>query len=134
MVIDSSAIVAMLLEEGQARAIDTALRGDDVLLLAAPTRAEMGIVVHGRLEDRGVRTMRRLLDELGVVDVPFDRSLADAAADAYAVWGKGHHPARLNMGDCFTYAVAKRTGEPILCVGDDFSRTDVAVVPLGDLD
>ncbi|HMJ78950.1 MAG TPA: type II toxin-antitoxin system VapC family toxin, partial [Iamia sp.] len=67
---------------------------------------------------------------LGVIDVPFDRTLADLAIDAHARWGKGNHAAKLNFGDCFTYAVAKQTGEPILCVGHDFARTDVPVVPL----
>jgi len=131
MVIDTSAIIALLLGEPMAAAIERALDDDDVLRVAAPTRAEMGIVIHGKRGDRGVLTLRRLLDELDIIDVPFDRSLADAAADAYTVWGKGNHPARLNMGDCFTYAVAKRTGEPILCVGNDFAQTDVDVVPLG---
>ena len=79
-----------------------------------------------------MQTLRTFLENTGAVDVPFDRALADLAADAYAKFGKGNHRARLNLGDCFTYAVAKRTGEPILCVGDDFARTDVAVVALGD--
>lgn len=133
MVIDSSAIVALLLREPTGPAIAEALRVDEVvLLLGAPTRTEMTVVMQRSGMPGGVGALRGLLDDLGVIDVPFDRILADAAADAYATYGKGNHAARLNLGDCFTYAVAKRTGEPVLCVGDDVAHTDIAVVPLGD--
>lgn len=108
------------------------MEADEVRLLAAPTRTEMSIVMHGHGGVGALVTLRRFLDGAGVIDVPFDRTLADLAADAYAEFGKGNHRARLNFGDCFTYAVAKQTGEPILCVGDDFARTDVAVVPLDE--
>jgi len=132
VVIDASAVVAILLAEPEAAALERALGRDDVRLLSAPTRTEMSIVIHGRGGLPAVQTLRTFLENTGAVDVPFDRALADLAADAYAKFGKGNHRARLNLGDCFTYAVAKRTGEPILCVGDDFARTDVAVVALGD--
>lgn len=130
MVIDSSAVLAILQGEPEASALLDAWMADDLRLLAAPTRVEMSVVVRRRLGELGTRRLRRLLDSSAVTDVAFDRTLADLATDAYAEFGKGNHPAKLNLGDCFTYAVAKQTGEPILCVGDDFARTDVAVVPL----
>jgi len=130
MVIDSSAIVGLLIDETVNEAIVEALRADEQKLVAAPTRLEMTIVMQRSGIADGVAAVRAALDGLAVIDVPFDRTLADLASDAYATWGKGNHPARLNFGDCFTYAVAKRTGEAILCVGNDFARTDVPVVPL----
>jgi ribonuclease VapC len=131
MVIDSSAIVAVLRREGSTLAIARALEDDEIRLLGTPTRTEMAIVVQRSGLPDGAATLRDLLDDLGVTDVPFDRELSDLAVRAHATWGKGNHPARLNFGDCFTYAVAKQTGEPILCVGNDFAQADIDVVPLG---
>jgi ribonuclease VapC len=130
MVIDSSAIVGLLVDETVNEAIIEALRADERRLVAAPTRLEMTIVMQRSGIVGGVASVRAALDGLDVIDVPFDRKLADLAIEAHARWGKGNHPAKLNFGDCFTYAVAKQTGEPVLCVGDDFARTDVPVVPL----
>ncbi|MGI8938103.1 MAG: type II toxin-antitoxin system VapC family toxin [Iamia sp.] len=130
MVIDSSAIVAIVLGEPEATALTLALRADEVRLLGAPTRTEVTVVLAGREGEGAVRALNRLLDGAEVTDVAFDRELADLASDAYGRYGKGNHRARLNLGDCFTYAVAKRTGEPVLCVGDDFAQTDIDVVAL----
>lgn len=122
--------MAVLRREESTLAIARALEEDELRLLGTPTRTEMAIVVQRSGLPDGALTLRDLLDDLGVIDVPFDRALADLAVDAHARWGKGNHPARLNFGDCFTYAVAKRTGEPVLCVGNGFARTDIDVVPL----
>lgn len=130
MVIDSSALAAIIFREPEAGSLQQAIDVDPVRLLGAPTRGEASIVVGRRIGWDGVAQIRALISVISAIDVPFDRGLADAAADAYATWGKGNHPAQLNMGDCFTYAVAQRTGEPILCIGEDFAQTDVAVVPL----
>ena len=130
MVIDTSALIAILFEEPEAAAVSHALDTDEVLYVGAATRAEMGIVAHRVASTDGIAVLHDLLDALGVVDVALDRELAGIAAEAHIRFGKGNHRARLNMGDCFTYAVAKRTGEPILCIGDDFSHTDVEVVRL----
>ncbi len=131
MVIDSSALAAIIFQEPQAEALEAAIDADPLRLLGSPTRAEVSIVVGRRLGWGGLAEIRQLISVISAVDVPFDGVLADAGADAYAVWGKGSHPARLNLGDCCTYAVAKRMGEPILCVGNDFALTDIDVVPLG---
>lgn len=130
MVIDSSALVALIYGEPQAEALLRAIEDDPIRLLGGPTRGEASIVVGRRIGPGGVAELRELIAVVGATDVPFDRTLADLASDAYSRWGKGNHRARLNMGDCFTYAVAKRTGEPVLCVGDDFAHTDIPVVPL----
>lgn len=132
MVIDTSALVAILLAEPTAPALLRAIERDDVRLVASPTRLEAGIVMQGRRGEAGRREVRELISEVQAIDVDFDRTLAEIAIAASAEFGKGNHRARLNFGDCFTYAVAKQAGEPILCVGDDFARTDVAVVPLDE--
>ncbi|HEX7132462.1 MAG TPA: type II toxin-antitoxin system VapC family toxin, partial [Iamia sp.] len=110
MVIDSSAIVAILRREDTSPALARALEEDELRLLGTPTRTEMSIVVQRSGLRDGVGALKDLLDELGVLDVPFDRGLADLAIEAHARWGRGNHPAKLNIGDCFTYAVAKHTG------------------------
>lgn len=132
MVIDTSALIVILLREPRAEAVARAVRSDLLHLLGTPTRTETMIVARGRLGAEGIVELHALIEEIGVTDVLFDRRLADLAGEAYATYGKGNHRARLNLGDCFTYAVAKHTGEPILCIGDDFARTDITVVPLGD--
>lgn len=130
MVIDSSAIIGLLVDESVNESIMQALRDDARRLVGTPTRLEMSIVMQRSGIPGGVASVREVLAGRDVVDVPFDRELADLAVAAHERWGKGNHRARLNFGDCFTYAVAQRTGEPILCLGDDFARTDVAVVSL----
>lgn len=131
MIVDSSAILAILRAEPEAWALTEALDTADLVLIAAPTRTEVLISAHRRSGPGAVAEARVLLDAAGTVDVPFDRRLAEAAFAVHLLYGKGNHPARLNFGDCFTYAVAKQTGEPILCVGNDFAQTDIDVVPLG---
>jgi len=130
MVIDSSAMVALLQREASARSIARALDADPLRLVSAATLVEVGIVLEGRNGERG----RVLLDRfmaLHPCDVmPVDARTAEVALDGWRRFGKGRHAAALNFGDCFAYALAKRTGQPILCVGNDFVQTDVAVVPL----
>ena len=89
---------------------------DDISAL----RARLGEAAHGILE--------RLLEELGVQEVPFGEIHWREAVDAFGRFGKGRHPAGLNFGDCMTYAVARLAGEPLLFVGEDFSGTDVEAV------
>lgn len=130
MVVDSSAIVAILQSEPETAALVRALQADRVRLIGAPTLTEATVVVHGRHGSEGVERLERLVAELDARVVPFDREHAEVASTAYALFGKGHHHAALNLGDSFTYAVAKQAGQPILCIGDDFARTDIEVVPL----
>lgn len=129
-VLDSSAVVASLLGESTAEQIDRALDGSDALVMGAPTLVELSMVMEGRIGEIGRRAVERFLDRARVEVIQFDDAHAWVAVEAWRAYGKGNHPARLNFGDCCSYAVAKLRGEPLLCVGDDFTRTDLELVPL----
>ena len=90
-----------------------------------PTLAETGIVLTARIGDRARTLLARFVDEADLVAVPFVDEHWPAAIDAYARFGRGRHPAGLNFGDCLTYATARIAGEPLLCLGDDFAKTDL---------
>lgn len=123
--VDTSALVAILLREPRARDCMGALETDDAVLISAGTLAEV-LVVAGR---RNVGAEMAALVERLAIDVrPVTAETARRVARAYEQWGKGFHPASLNLGDCFAYAVAKENGCPLLFVGDDFSKTDVESV------
>lgn len=131
MVIDSSAVIAILLGEPVAPALGLAIDADPHRLLSAATLVELGIVVEARTGGGGAPFVERFLRDTEVEIVAVDREMATIALDGWRRFGKGRHPARLNLGDCFTYALATQTGEPVLCVGDDFARTDIEVVGMG---
>lgn len=121
-VIDSSALMAVLLDDPKANAISESLATAPSLSLSAGTLAEALIVARRR----GVGAeMAALIDGVGAEIAPVTRDFALAVADAYDRWGKGVHAASLNFGDCFSYALAKARAEPLLFVGDDFPHTDV---------
>jgi ribonuclease VapC len=130
MVIDSSALIAVLLDEqnaaGFARAIDAAAQR----LLSAATLLEASIVIESRKGEVGGRELDLLLYRAGIEVVAVDQDQAETARIAWRQFGKGRHPAGLNYGGCFTYALAKIRGLPLLAQGDDFSRTDIERVPL----
>jgi ribonuclease VapC len=94
------------------------------LVIGAPTRFETGMVV-SRCGDRGRPLVDRFVDDWEVRTVPFGEGHFYAALDAFARFGKGRHPARLNYGDCMAYATARVAGLPLLFVGEDFVRTDI---------
>ena len=98
-------------------------------MISAATLVETTIVVESRLGADGVLRLEQLLRTAEVATVAVDEVQARAASDAWRAFGKGRHPAALNLGDCFTYALAQVRDEPILCVGDDFARTDIYTVP-----
>ena len=125
MVLDTSALMALLLDEPEGDAIAKVLSGEDPFIISAGTLSEALIVARRRgLADE----MAELLDAIGAeVDV-LDAAKAVAAADAYARWGKGAHPAGLNFGDCFAYVTAKANNMPLLYIGEDFAKTDVLSV------
>lgn len=126
MILDSSAILSVLFEEvGQDRLVD-AMGDADVLAIGAPTLLETGMVAVGVFDLHGRALVSQFLERWGVVVVPFDARHWQAAADAFIRFGKGRHPAGLNYGDCMTYATARVAGQPLLFVGEDFARTDVA--------
>ncbi len=126
MIIDSSALVAMVRAEPEREAFATAIARDDRRLVAAPTLVEASIVIERLGEPRLVREFDTLLADLQVATVAFTEQHARIAREAYRDFGRGSgHRARLNLGDCFAYALAKDTGEPLLYKGDDFGHTDV---------
>ncbi len=122
IVVDTSALMAILLNEPESDACIRALDTDAPVLMCAGTVAEALIVA----ERRGLGTeMTTLIDNLGFDIIPVTRRVAHNVAAAYAKWGKGVHPAALNFGDCFAYAIAKEANAMLLYVGDDFSKTDL---------
>lgn len=125
LVVDTSALLAVLLLEGDAEKYAEALGGAAELRMAAPTWLETAMVATVRSGEPGYRELARFIDELGVKIVPADRALVETAFAGWMRYGKGRHSVGLNYGDCFSYALAKRRGEPLLFKGDDFSLTDV---------
>jgi ribonuclease VapC len=127
MVIDTSALIAFLNAEPTSKRLETALVTAGRLFLSAATLLEAGIVAERQNEESGGQELDLLLHRLQVEVVPVTQEQAELARSAYRQFGKGKHPAGLNFGDCFSYALARSLGEPLLFVGNDFGRTDVAV-------
>ena len=123
--VDTSALMAVVLNEPRADACIAVLETDRDLLISAGTVAE-ALIVAAR---RGVgEEMELLIEKLGFEIVSLTPAAAKRVADAYNKWGKGVHPAALNFGDCFAYEIAKERACPLLYTGDDFSKTDVESV------
>lgn len=125
MVIDSSAAVAILLGEKEQPDFFRVVARSAVRLMSAATLVEAHIVMLSRNGDAGAIELERLLSRFGFDIVPVDEAQARLAHGAFRKYGKGRHPAKLNFGDCFSYALAKWSGEPLLFKGRDFARTDV---------
>lgn len=96
--------------------------------MSAAIRVELGIVIEARLGPAGMDVISRFLRDTDIEVMAVDADAADRALSAWRRYGKGRHRAALNFGDCFTYALAERTGLPILCVGGDFAATDLTVI------
>ena len=129
MVADTSALIAYLRAEPMAERVEAALLGARRVLISAATLVEASIVAESLDEAHGRHHLDSMLQRLQAEVVPVTPEQADVARYAYRQFGKGRHPARLNFGDCFSYALARVAGEPLLFVGDDFGRTDVEVAP-----
>jgi len=129
MVIDTSAIAAILFDEPDAAALEGKIAEDPVRLISAATLFEAAIVIEARLGDPGSREFDLWLHRAEVEIVPVDAEQADMARRAWRRFGRGRHPAGLNYGDCFSYALATTHDEPLLFKGDDFTKTDVNVCP-----
>jgi ribonuclease VapC len=125
MILDSSAIVAVFLREPGFEAIVEKMAGAANVGIGSPTAAETAIVVGARLGHDGQSLVNRFLKERDITVVTLGEEHWRAAANAYARFGRGRHPAALNFGDCLAYAVAKLAGEPLLAVGRDFPQTDI---------
>jgi ribonuclease VapC len=125
IVVDSSALIAILDEEGDAARYAEAIAEADQPLISAATLVETGIVMLNRHGAKGVRKVNALIQEAGFQVESVTPQHAQLALEAYASYGKGQKSAGLNYGDCFSYALAKATGLPLLFKGRDFSGTDI---------
>jgi ribonuclease VapC len=123
VIVDSSALIALLLQESGWEQLAQALAAATHAAIGAPTLTETAIVLHAK----GVppTLLPALIQRSGLQIVSFTERHAGVAADAYATYGRARHPASLNFGDCMTYAVARLAEAPLLFVGDGFSRTDL---------
>jgi ribonuclease VapC len=130
MVIDTSAVLAILHDEPERRSFNEAIEAGDSRLLSVASFVELSIVIEARFGAEGVRHLDRFLERADVTVVPVDLEHGRLARQAFTRFGKGRHEAGLNFGDCFSYALAQAFGEPLLFKGEDFSRTDVAPYPL----
>ncbi len=130
MVIDTSAVLAVLLEEAGAPGIARAIEDAPLRLLSAANLLEASIVIESRKGEAGARELDLLLYRAGIEVVDVDRNQAEIARRAWRRVGKGRHAAGLNYGDCFAYALAKSRDLPLLVPGNDFAQTDVKRVVL----
>ena len=125
MIVDSSALVAITFREPGHQELIAKLAGAPSAGIGTPTLAETGLLLASRLGLDSRDLVIRLLGEFGIVEIPFGEEHWREAVDAYLRFGNGRHRARLNFGDCLTYAVARLADEPLLFVGDDFPETDL---------
>ena len=125
MVIDTSALVAIMLDEPERRSFNERIEADSVRLLSAASFVETALVIETRLGEAGGREFDLLLHRAAVEIVPVDADQAEIARRALRQFGRGRHPAGLNFGDSVAYALAKTRGEPLLFKGSDFALTDV---------
>jgi ribonuclease VapC len=125
MVVDSSALIAILLNEPESELFAQTLAGGERCLISAFSALETGIVIESKKGGSGGREFDLLLYKLEAAIIPMDSGQYQLAREAWRNYGKGRHPASLNMGDCCSYALSKFTGESLLYKGNDFSQTDI---------
>jgi len=128
VIVDSSILVAVLEREPEADRLIAVLQQSPILRLSAAGLLETCIVIGHRHGALLIARFDALLEAWDVVVEPVTRAQALLAREAFMRFGKGRHPAGLNFGDCFAYALARSCDEPLLCKGDDFARTDLALV------
>ena len=126
MIIDTSAMVAMLLEEPEGHLFDVAILKNSVRHISSAGFLEASMILQSRRGADGVRDLDLLIARFRMEIVSFTESQARLARMAFERYGKGRHPAKLNFGDCMTYALARETGEELLFKGTDFAQTDIA--------
>ncbi len=125
MVIDTSALVAILQNEPERTTLIAAIDSVDKRNLSAVSFVETAMVIESRYGSKGVLELDMLVDKAAINIRSVDLNQAKIARNAFRNFGKGRHPASLNFGDCFTYALAKMLNEPLLFKGEDFSKTDI---------
>lgn len=129
MVIDTSAVMAILQQEPEARDFTDIIERAAVRQMSAVSVLEAGILANSRKGEQGARELDALLSAAELDIVPFDAEQAAIARDAFDRFGKGRHAANLNFGDCAVYALAATRAEPLLFKGNDFSLTDLESCP-----
>jgi ribonuclease VapC len=125
MVIDTSAMVAILSNEEDADRLETAIDRESARLMSVASVLETAIVLESRYGEAGARELDLLIQRLPIEIRPVDFDQLEWARFAFRTYGRGRHPAKLNFGDCFSYALSKVTGEPLLYKGSDFAQTDL---------
>jgi ribonuclease VapC len=128
MVVDTSALLALLLDEPEAEEFRVAVEEDAIRLVSAATLLETALVIEVRKGEPGGRELDALIQKADIVVVPVDAEHVFEARRAYRRFGRGRHAAGLNFGDVFAYALARTSGEALLFKGDDFGKTDVGRV------
>jgi ribonuclease VapC len=125
MVIDTSAIVAILRGEPQAERLERVLVADPIRLVPATCVLEARMVLVSRRGEHALAEIDLWLSKIEAEIIPVDGDLVDLATQAWLTYGKGRHPAALNFADCFSYALAKRANDTLLFIGEDFQQTDI---------
>ena len=125
MVVDSSAVIAILRKESGWERLQETLLDAEIAVMSAAVVVETSIVIEAAAGNAGIRELDALLDAAGIEIVPFQPAHVALAREGLRRFGKGRHPAKLNFGDCLSYALARQRAEPLLFTGDDFSRTDI---------
>lgn len=128
MVLDTSALLALLLDEPEAEEFRVAVEDDTTRLVSAATLLETALVIEARKGEHGGRELDALIQRAEVIVVAVDQEQVSEARRAYRRFGKGRHAAGLNFGDVFAYALTRTSGEPLLFKGDDFAKTDIGRV------
>jgi ribonuclease VapC len=127
VILDTSAILAIFFAEAERDDFLSRIGAAPLVGVGSPTLVETAIVLAGRFGEEGPRRLSRIVDRAGVVVIPFDVRHWEIAVEAWLRFGRGRHEAGLNLGDCFSYATSRLAGQPLLCKGDDFPKTDLAL-------
>ena len=125
MILDTSAVLAVLRDENDGLSFADKIREADTCRMSAPSFVELSMVLEATAGDTGILACDTFFRDNEILVEPFTEEHALAARHGFSEYGKGRHPAGLNLGDCFSYALAKVTGEPLLFKGNDFRKTDV---------
>ena len=129
LAVDTSALISILNNESTSLSIEAALAASTGAVISAASLVEASMVAYGRLGPDGPAALDRLCAMAGAITMPVDDLQLVGAREAFAAFGKGRHPAALNFGDCFSYALATHFDVPLLCTGNDFARAGLRVVP-----
>jgi ribonuclease VapC len=125
MILDTSAIAAIYFREPEFEQLESKILTSRSIGIGAPTLVEAGLVISSRLGEDARGLLGQFLRQARITTIPFGEAHYDVAVEAWLRYGRGRHSAGLNFGDCLTYATSKIAGEPLLCVGNDFSKTDL---------